>query len=346
MSSIRKYAAVNTKVRAMQTHLLSTDDYNHLLSLKSIEEIVYYLKKNTDYKNCLENISAANKIDEIESKLKIRLFRQLDKLMNYLINEDRKLFKALYMRFEVSNLKLYLRRFARGESDIMIKEKLILSDRFGDLNYEELLQAKSLKEFIERLQPTDYYSVLKNYLDEKGSKRLFYFEMNLDRLYFKKLESTFHLKNEKKNKDLFDLLGLNVDLLNIQWIYRGKFYYNLSAEELINYTLGFGRYLSYKKLKELCYIRRKDNFINWISDSHYSELVSGDNFEIFMERSMERYIFKFFHGIKKKSTMNILMPLIHMHLLEYEMRDLFSIMESKKYNIPIDEAKKFLVREL
>ena len=55
MGSIKKYAAINTKIKALSSKLLKKSDYSKLLDLSSYEEAFNYLKNSTSYASIIES---------------------------------------------------------------------------------------------------------------------------------------------------------------------------------------------------------------------------------------------------------------------------------------------------
>ena len=167
-------------------------------------------------------------------------------------------------------------------------------------------------------------------------------EMSLDRYYFKQLEKAIGMLSGVDREMLDALLGKNTDLLNIQWIYRGKKFYGLSSEELYNYCLESGRKFRGNQLKDLCYVESLEEYKKKIEQTEYAILFSQD--EIMMEKNMERFIFNLINQLIKKGGESIIVPLGYLHKLEYEMRDLFTVLEGLKYSEK--NMNNYLVREL
>ena len=172
-------------------------------------------------------------------------------------------------------------------------------------------------------------------------------EMNLDRLYYRMLKEDAEKLDDDDRKIFEEVLGKNVDLLNIEWIYRGIKYYNLLPEELINYTLLGGYEFNYKDIKELCYLRDVEKFVEAILNTKYSFLfdTKGD-VDLFMERRIERYMYFEFLKYLKMGKMDITVSAAYIHLLEYEVRDLISTIEAVRYRLDFEEARKYLIRRV
>lgn len=346
MGSVTRFAALNTKVHALESHFLSQADYLLLINLHSYEEVIEALKTQTVYKAVFDAHSGQNlSIGVTEALFRRYTFTQYEKLVHYLHNEDRRTFKILFMRFEIESLKWIIRSIYRGESLVGIEEKLMVSKIFSKLNYEALSTCDTLAAVIIQLKGTGYDKILEPYINEDPKRMLFYMEMNLDRVYFKALLKQFGKLKGTDRKYNEQLLGINVDFLNLQWIFRGLRYYKVSSEELFNYSLLGGKYINMTLLKALCYSQGDESFIEIVKGTRYAFLFgNAATLEIYMEREMEVFMYRQFLKLMKQSQMSILTPIGYMHKLEYELRDIFSILEAKRYNMDAEKVKMFLIR--
>jgi V/A-type H+/Na+-transporting ATPase subunit C len=257
MSSIRRFAAINTKVRVLKGQMLTQDDFKNLLSKKSVDEVVTYLKEHTHYNKILadKDVAEIHRRD-LEMLLKKYVIIQYEKLIHYFTEEYRKLFRIMFIRYEIEDIKLYLRAVARNESLDAVRKLVVYSGIYSTVNHEVLVHSKTIEDFVNNLKETIYYDVLKPFTNESGIKLLFYVEMSLDKLYFKMLYNQSE-KLDRKDEEAFKiLLGKNIDLFNLEWIYRGLKFFKLSPEELINYTIMNGYSLKYNTIKELCYSKK------------------------------------------------------------------------------------------
>lgn len=348
MGGVRRFAAVNTKIKALKGRMLRNQDYIELLSKKSVEEVANYLKSSTSYRRILDskNVDDIHR-SELELILKKNIVLQYEKLLHYFTDEYRKLFRILFMRYEIEDLKLYIRALARGEDPKALDDLILYSGVYSTVDYKLLGDTKDIETFIRNLKGTIYYNILGPYEKEDSGKLTFYMEMVLDRNYFKALYEQI-LKLKKHDQIILkELLGKNIDLLNLEWIYRGLKFYKLSPEELINYTLIGGYNLRYDEVKSLCYTKDETELIVKMVDSKYGFLFDDkDTLDLFMERRIERFLFFQFLNYYKKGQMDITQSIAYMHLLEYEMRDIISITEAIRYDLKKEEAKKYLIRRI
>jgi V/A-type H+-transporting ATPase subunit C len=342
MNGITRHGAAQAKAHSLMGKLLKDDDYRQLMQTTNIRNFVDYLVKNTVYQDVFPEPDKIIHRLEIEIGMGRNLFKNFEKFYHYYYDNYRTFFKILFMRYEVENLKLIIRAITRQETIRHLGEYMITSQIFSYVEYDQVLKARNISEFVDALEGTPYYSVIRAYTDESGKKMQFYMEMNLDRLYFKRLKEGVSQFRGKDHQLMTEVLGKNSDLLNIQWIYRAKKFYHLSPEEILNYTLITGQRYDYKKLKQLCYLQNVEEIKTQIASSEYGILFQDD--DILMERNMERYLYNLMNELLRIGNHSIIVPVVFMHKLEYEVRDLFTILECIKYGIT--DIEKFLVRRL
>jgi V/A-type H+-transporting ATPase subunit C len=141
--------------------------------------------------------------------------------------------------------------------------------------------------------------------------------------------------------------GIMADLLNLQWIYRGIKFFNLSPEEILNYTIHLGYRLDKNFIKQLCYSKGLDEFYKLAAQTRYSFLFKNDETtDIFMERRLERHMYFELKAVERNNPMTIITTFAHIIFMEIEVRDIISIIEMIRYGMPEAEAEKYLIRPL
>lgn len=350
MGSVTKFAALYTKTRALESQLLTTADYLNLLEAPNEDTVIDYLTTKTVYgENMYTYGSDEPRSVLFERALRQFLFDRYEQMMHYLIDEDRRLFKTLLMRYEVESIKMAIRSVYSGVdlSEEDIEGHIVTSKHFTVQDFSKLFTARSVEDIVNYLMDTPYGELLKPYLGESRRRMLFYLEMNLDRYYFKQLmDRIATLKGEGKTY-MQTALGTNIDFLNIQWIYRGINNYDIQPDELFNYCLSGGLHLSLKKLRELCYLETPEALLKALVNTHYGALFSGEhNIDLVLEREMDKELYKLFNEQLQKAHFNLIAPVGYLHKLEFEIKDLFAILEAKRYGMNAAQTKGFLVREI
>ena len=347
MKNIIKYAAINTKIGVLERSLLSKDDYNNLILKKTPEEVFNYLNKNTRYKEIINLLNGEEAtLMNFEVVLKQDIINRLFKIKHYFSGDYKKFFQIMLLRYEIEDIKRIIRGLNSLEKKRSNTEKSGHKNYYSSIDFDRIEKAENLEAFIELLKDTIYYNLLKPFIKEDINRRGFYMEMTLDRVYFKKLSEHLSKLNSKDAEIISVILGKNIDLLNIQWIYRGLNHYELSAEELLNYTLLNGFRFKYKEIRKLCYLGFKE-FIKEILKTEYYFLFSNeDEFKIIIEKSTDRYLNNIFESYLKKEKMDIVKSMGYLHRIEFESKDIFSILEGINYKLEPTYIKKFLIRNM
>jgi V/A-type H+-transporting ATPase subunit C len=341
MGDIRRFATLHTKIKAMEALLLDKEVYKTLIEVEEPQEILGILKTTEAYVDVIEDVGLD--LDKVERVMQKDLIEKYERLSYYFSDAYRKFYKTMFLRFEIETIKLFLRTFLRNE-DVSILSEHVIYTKYSQLDFQVLSRVDSLESFIEGLKDTKYYHLLRYYLEEPSSKMMFYMEMSLDHYYFVSLYKAISNFSKEDRLLLEESIGKNVDLQNLQWIYRGLKYYNLSSEELLNYALDLGYHLKYKDLKNLCYTRDIDQLLDLIKSTKYGFLFQDESHrEIFFELNMERYLLNLMVGLQKTHPMTILDTVVYLHRKEYEVRDIFTLLEAKRYHAPIGDVKKLLV---
>jgi len=339
MNQVRRHAAANAKAMAIFGQLLKRDDYIALLNMDQVDNIIKSLKNKTHYSMIFDDLN--NPIEVYERMMKQYFFSCYGKLSYFYFDEYKTFFKSMTVRYEVENLKLYIRAISRQEDPSNLENHLLLSSSYSEIDYLEITKAKNMQELIYSLKGTRFHDPMLPFLYEEPSRMAFHMEMILDRLYFNQLHQSILRLNRGDREAMMDLLGMNIDALNLQWIYRGRRYYDMSSEELFNFTLSDGKKYDLKRLKELCYMDL-DAYREIIIADEYGDLFKAQ--EYMLERAMERYLFYKVEKMIRKAEISISKPVGLLFMFEYEIRDLFTIMEAKKYHF--EKVEELLIRDL
>jgi len=348
MDSTTRFAAINTKARALIGKLLGNTDYLNLLSKKSVQEVASYLKYNTHYKDTLEGIDE-NSVhrSDLETLLRKSHVEGIEKIFYYFQDNYREFYKTLFIRYEIEDLKTIAKGIKTGSDNTELKDSLMYIGKFSDLNTDKLLSSRNVYDFLKNLKGTLYYDYIRPLVEGKESINFFSIEMTLDLSYFDMFYKNLKLIGKADRAIMEAYQGINVDMLNLQWIYRGLKFYSLPPEELFNYTIAYGDKYSRSDIKELCYSKSLDEFQKKVVNTKYSFLFDQENTkDMFMERRMLRYEYFTLKKIKRRDGMNISQAIVYSLLSEIEIRDIISVIENIRYEMPLEETKKFLIRKL
>jgi V/A-type H+-transporting ATPase subunit C len=348
MNSVTRYAAVNTKIRAMEGQFLSDEDYRSLFEMDNVRDIVRYLKKSSLGEAFDRFDESSLHRGEIEVLLKRYAIDILEKLSYYFQGPYAKFIQVLFMRFEVEDLKVLLRAIYTDRDYIHSFQTFIYIGRYGSLDFDKLAASKSYQEMLNNLKGSLYYEYLAHLKLGGEQEDKFIIEMALDQAYVSIYKRHLEHLSSHEKEVIYKLQGMRSDLLNLQWIYRGKKFYHLAPELLFNYCIRFGGRLNDAALKDLCYSGDIAELEQKMSGSRYGFLFQHDRTkDMFMERRIFRFLYYRLQEYRRRNTMDIVQTVLFFDLLEFEIRDIITIVENVRYhNEDPDQIKRCLIREL
>lgn len=234
MQGILSYSGMSAKVRAMSGGLIKKEEYEEMSQLRTVSEVAAYLNRFQSYQNLFKVSAGGIRRSSMEDSLTFSVFRDFHKIYMFAGTAQRKFLDIYYLRFENTRLKRYLRNIFDGRSQdpYGYQEDIAFFQKHSALDIQLLSQARSAEAFREALKNTVFYPILKT-LDESGKTSLFEYENAINLYFLKKMFTEY--KKILKNQDLeaiYEIYGMEIDLLNLQWIYRAKRYYRLKPDDI------------------------------------------------------------------------------------------------------------------
>jgi len=346
MDKVTIYAAVNSKIRILEKDFLKREDYLNMLQKKSVADVAHYLKENTSYGKLLGEIHIGNiSRRDLEDILKRNMIKNMDKLIHYFRDDYKELICFLYMKYEIEDLKVLARSIFNGKEPETIEKPLSFLGKYSRVDPKKPFKSTTIKDLIYSLEASEFFEILKPLLDSK-IENLFRFEMALDMGYFSIIQSRKLKISQEDRKMLKKWEGIVADLYNIQWIYRGKKFYSLLPEELLNYTINFGDKLSFKERKAMCYTKNLEELYKMITNTIYGFLFKKEEIyrDIYMERRINRFMYYKLKALDRQFSLSIIQTIGYVWSYEFEIRDIISTIEGIRYDTPPEEARKFLVK--
>ncbi len=135
------------------------------------------------------------------------------------------------------------------------------------------------------------------------------------------------------------ILGLSIDRLNLEWIYRAKKHYNISDEEILIYSQPKGYRLSYIRLKKLIYASSVEQF-QMLANKYMNADLFGHEDNL-LEKRLDKMFFASLDERQNKNGIGRVMGYIYK--LELVLADITAVAEGLRYGISTEEIKKYLV---
>ena len=120
-----------------------------------------------------------------------------------------------------------------------------------DFPIRKLVESKNIHEFILSLEGSVFQRVLNSVQrDYIETKSLFPLELAIDRHIYQRLLDMKSFMNARDRRILERLIGIEIDLKNLEWIGRFKKYYDLTSAQIADYLLPYGYRLGVNQIRE------------------------------------------------------------------------------------------------
>lgn len=341
MNPYMAYDAVNTKIVTQRGRILDKKNLAKMMACNTVEQITELLFTQHGFQEYVDQSKIHDlHRDDLETLLNSYKVTNIENILHYFSGPYKDFLQTLLMEYEIYDIVLILRKIARGEDVEEIKAHFIHSERYSDLPYDRLASSKSVPQFIENLKNTRYYFALKTLTGNDALKREFHIEMKLQLLYYKTLIKKAEKLSAADKKTALELIGLRIDLLNVQWIYRAKRHYYISPEQMLIYSLQGGRKLGFDRLRRLCYAKDTEE-IKLLSKRYLRAdiLTSDQGNEI--DKNIDQTILRFIKGRKYGGTIGTVLS--YVYILESAIREFVAITEGIRYKVPVEQLRKYLV---
>lgn len=328
-----KYPALNAKLKGMYASELTKEELYELSRAGNIKEAIYLLKAKFPE---LENVNEDMHRKELEQELNNLFIINILKICKYLNKNEKEIFMQFLSKYELNCVKNVFRNVTtnRDSSDSLKNIDNWTTKMFTDIN--GINQIKEETEFLELIKSSEYYKIFKEYEQEIENVPLEEIEVKLDKFYFNKV---YHMA-EKENKELQDLIGTEIDLLNIIWIYRSKKYFNYSEDEINDIIIHINYKLNKNTLKELLNVNSYTEILDIVANTKYKNVFQGEET---IEHDKNEYLYKKYMKYFKTKLFNICTVFCEINLIDIEIKNIINIIEGIRYNIDKQEIQKKII---
>ncbi|HYP68149.1 MAG TPA: V-type ATPase subunit [Thiobacillaceae bacterium] len=188
----------------------------------------------------------------LEAQITIKLLDEARILLRALHGAERQFLLYWIERFEVSNIKTLIRAKLVQEKATAITPRLVNLGPFARLDLASLVHAEDVDELLRRLEAGPYALIARNArLAFEQSRDPFMLDATLDRTYYESLAQQARALEKEVGKPLQDLMAGLIDRINLVWLLRFRFNYNLPPAQVYYLLPGRGYRLTDAVLQEL-----------------------------------------------------------------------------------------------
>jgi V/A-type H+-transporting ATPase subunit C len=336
------------KISGKKRRLLKPADFEKIMAAKSVHEAVGVLKTRPGYSRLLRSVDE-NLIHrgEFETIVKNAPIIDAHSLKAFETGFAKTFLKIFLMSDEIEMIKLHM-RFIQNKAVDFAKSKLRANYEAKFSSYKNLKflteniydsGEATLETFIKKMDGTRYYKVLSPILVSPSRENLFFYETALDAYYNKLCRRAVGKIRDRKSRELFRrFFGMKTDILNVSFIFRAKFYYNLPPEKIFPHIL-----LDYYKINKplitaLARAKSREEAAKILKGTIYKRalLKDGDFLEAGFSKFMARELLRMFRQNRNSDVA----PLIFLNLKKSEVAKIIIIVEGIRYGIERDIIRK------
>ncbi|MDD3253579.1 MAG: V-type ATPase subunit [Lachnospiraceae bacterium] len=338
--SLLTYSGITTKVRAMESHLITDDQFREMAALEDVRSAADYLKLLPAYADFFADLDDT-KLHRgfIEQLLTQSEYRDFSKLYRFANLAQRKFLDLYFMHYEITLIKQALRHvIGHRETTLDLSMFQDFFDQHSTIDLVALSQAENLNDFIAHLAGSPYHDLL-NRLSDNGLTVSFDYEMQLDLFYFKTLWRLKTKELSKQDQRILDqCFGCRLDLLNLQWICRAKRFYSLSSSEIYALLIPVNYRLRTAQVKQLVEAATMDDFYTILKSTAYGTLPDAQlNETPDLKALYQQLLYRIYQNTSRKHPYSIAALDSYLYFKEVEMQRIITTIEGIRYGLGAGE---------
>ena len=334
MGDLLAYSGVSTKLRAMQSRLFTREQCLELASSKNVTEAVNYLRQHPAYHDVFAQYEGQDlHREKIENILDQTVGIDFQKIYRFCGAKQRKFLDMYFQKYEVEVLRRCLGMiFDHRDISIDLSYFEDFFRQHSKLDLEKLSECKDVDMLQAAIADTNYAACVAKVNERQGSG-LWDYSVALNYEYFVGFwkQRKKYLKGEALDL-ITEAYGVKMELLNIQWIARGKKYFNMPPHQLHALTLPVGVHMNKRELKALVETATMEEFEHMLSQTyygrHYPELDVDHMEQMYVKIRRDLQ-----HKNGRKEPYSLAVVISYIFDKECEIDRLTSILECVRYGL-------------
>lgn len=339
MGKLLAYSGVATKLRAISSRLFTREEYLELGGSRNVTEALNYLRQHPAYEQVFAGYEGAElHREQIEGILDQSIGIDFQKIYRFCSARQRRFLDMYFQKYEVTVLKQCLGRiFDHRDVTIDLSYFKDFFSHHSRLKPEQLSECKDIPTLLAALQGTGYEKCLAKVQERPGST-LWDYATALDYEYFLNFwkERKKYLKGQELDM-VTEMYGVKMELLNIQWIARGKKYYNMSPAQLTAVMLPVGVHMHRLELRRMTEASTMKELEELLAESYYGRHYPGLDTD-HLEEMYIRIRREIQHRLVQSEPYSIAVMISYLFDKEHEIDQLTSILECVRYGLDAEAA--------
>lgn len=337
--------AVISKAKSMYKDRLKPEDYEELLKLNTIADVVAYLKRNNKYANTLSDVyENAIHRGQLEELIRKSYFFNVAKIVSFVSTKDRKFYELDMIKREIEIVLSSLRSIISGDIKSSVRDLPLFFRKHASFDIEKVTKSLTFRDLLFSLKDTRYYEILQpfyrddpmmiKYSDIEHQMMAKYHNIVIERInqYFR----------GKVRRRLMDIYQTKVEVDNVIKIYRLKKFYDADEEEIWKSMITDHIRMSKEQLRALIELKNPNDVLKVISKSQYQDYIDEDDY-VYIEYQAERIKYHISKRYMYFSTEPAIVYTVFIFLNEIEQANVFNIIEGIRYDISKADIKRMLI---
>jgi len=281
-----------------------------------------------------------NNSQTLEQGLISGLIQDAEVLSHALTGTARDLLIYWIRRIELGNLKAVIRGKISGLPNGQVRQRLLDIGQFGTLPVDELLGTDDPAELLRRLEVTPYADIARQARRVyEEHQQLFALDAAVDRRYFSGLTKRTKSVGAGGGEALRALMGSVIDRLNLSWLLRYRFAYQLAPAESYYLLIPAGFHVSAAQLRELAQLNTVAEVVEQIP-APLQRVVEGLTTITAIDRALERETWRVATLTLQRTAFNLARAFAYLILRERDINLIYAVLQGKR--LRLDPA---LIRE-
>jgi V/A-type H+-transporting ATPase subunit C len=242
-------------------------------------------------------------------------------------------------RFEVSNVKTLLRGKMTGERPIAVLNRLTPMGAFGRLDVQDLAHAEDVSELLRRLEAGPYSGIARQARRAfEESHDPFILDAALDRGYYEGLARRAQTLETSSGASFRRLIGPLIDRINLVWLLRYRFNYNLPPAQVYFLLVSSHYSLPSSRLRELAALGSLEAVLEALPESLRNQIQGANTIPCVFAR-MERAAAENAGKVLHSGAPAIARAFAYLLLRERDLRSVRSVLRGRLLGLPTDDIR-------
>lgn len=333
--SLMTYSGLATKVRAMESHFFTEAQFRTFSSLENVRSTAEYLRQQPAYQDFFSNLDDSQlHRGHIEQLLLLSKYRDFTKLYRFSSISQRHFLDIAFLHYEVDIIKRCLRNaMSHHKTELDLSMLRDFFEKHSHIDLMKLSETEDIDSFCGVLKDSIYEEPLSILLNQEHAT-VFDYELQFDLYYLSNIVKLLKKALSKQEQALLgQCFGCQLDLLNLQWIYRLKKYYGMSPETISKVLIPTAYRLKPEQTKGLLESPSLDDFRTRFAETYYGRLASSLDEIPDLESLSEQILDRIYDSIMRKHPYSIAILETYLYRKEQEIKRIITAIEGIRYGL-------------